>query len=171
MFFFFFFCNPSLTFKSPYNNQSHIIPIYVIQYLLNWVSSIIFPLHGSLPCHGKGTCITQWSYESCHVGPPKTDRSKWRLLTKCGPLEEGMTNHPSVLTGRHAYRKHWCWTSRILDTWCKKLTHWKSPWCWERLRAEAKEGYMASLMQWTWTRPSSRRLWGKGRPGVLQSRE
>ena len=29
------------------------------------------PLHGSLPCHGKGACITQWSYEPCHVGPPK----------------------------------------------------------------------------------------------------
>ena len=36
-------------------------------------------------------------------------------------------------------------------------THWKSPWCWERLRAEGKEGirgwdgWIASLMQWTWT--------------------
>ena len=20
-------------------------------------------------------------------------------------------------------------------TWCEELTHWKSPWCWERLRA------------------------------------
>ena len=23
----------------------------------------------------------------------------------------------------------------ILATWCKELTHWKKPWCWERLRA------------------------------------
>ena len=36
-------------------------------------------------------------------------------------------------------------------------THWKSPWCWERLRAEGEDGirgwdgWMASLMQWTWT--------------------
>ena len=22
-----------------------------------------------------------------------------------------------------------------LATWCKELTHWKRPWCWERLRA------------------------------------
>ena len=36
----------------------------------------------------------------------------------------------------------------------KQLTHWKSPWCWERLRAEGVEGirgwdgWTASLMQW-----------------------
>ena len=56
-----------------------------------------------------------------------------------------------------------------------QLTHWKSPWCWERLRAEGKEdvkgwdGWMASLMQWTWTWANSRRWWGTGRPGVLHS--
>ena len=25
--------------------------------------------------------------------------------------------------------------SNTLATWCKKPTHWKRPWCWERLRA------------------------------------
>ena len=56
-----------------------------------------------------------------------------------------------------------------------QTTHWKSPWCWERLRAEAEEsirgwdGWMASLMQWTWTWANSGRRWGTGRPGVLQS--
>jgi len=29
----------------------------------------------------------------CCVGPPKTDRSWWRGLTECGPLEKGMANH------------------------------------------------------------------------------
>ena len=38
-----------------------------------------------------------------------------------------------------------------------RLTHWKSPWWWERLRADREEGIrrlddrMASPMQWTWT--------------------
>ena len=27
-------------------------------------------------------------------------------------------------------------TYQYLATWCKELTHWKSPWCCERLRAE-----------------------------------
>ena len=50
-----------------------------------------------------------------------------------------------------------------------------SPWFWERLRAEGGEGsrewdgWMASLMQWTWTWANSGRWWGTGRPGVLQS--
>ena len=33
--------------------------------------------------------------------------------------------------------KDWCWNwnSNTLATWCEELTHWKRPWCWERLRA------------------------------------
>ena len=73
--------------------------------------------------------------------------------------------------------KDWCWSwsSSILVIWCEQLTHWKSPWCWERLRAEGEEGIrgwdglIASLMQWTWTWANSERWWGTGRPGVLQS--
>ena len=36
--------------------------------------------------------------------------------------------------------KDWCWScnSNTLTTWCEELTHWKRPWCWERLKA--KEG-------------------------------
>ena len=30
--------------------------------------------------------------------------------------------------------------SSIRVIWCKQLTHWKSPWCWESLRAEGEEG-------------------------------
>ena len=50
-----------------------------------------------------------------HVGPPKTDRSWWRVLTKCGPLEKGMANHFSSL----ALRTPWTvWKG-------KKIRHWK----------------------------------------------
>ena len=36
--------------------------------------------------------------------------------------------------------KDWClsWSYNIFATWCKELTHWKRPWCWETLRAEIK---------------------------------
>ena len=49
----------------------------------------------------------------------------------------------------------------------------KNPRCWKKLRAEREEGirgwdgWMASLMQWTWT--WARKWWGTGRPGVQQS--
>ena len=29
----------------------------------------------------------------------------------------------------------WSWSFITLATWCEELTHWKGPWCWERLRA------------------------------------
>ena len=60
-----------------------------------------------------------------------------------------------------------------LATWCKELTHWKRPWCWERLKAEGKGddrgyGWMASPTRWTWVWVSYRNWW-TGKPGVLQS--
>ena len=39
----------------------------------------------------------------------------------------------------------WSWSSNTLATWCKKLTHWKRPWCWERLKA-GEEGWQR--MRW-----------------------
>ena len=62
----------------------------------------------------------------------------------------------------------------ILATWWGELTHWKTPWCWERLRAGEREdrgrdGRMASLTWWTWVWATSRIWWWTGKPGVLQS--
>jgi len=48
------------------------------------------------------------------------------------------------------------WNSNTLATWCEELTHWKRPWCWERLKVGGErddrgwEGWMASPTQWTW---------------------
>ena len=38
--------------------------------------------------------------------------------------------------------KDWCWnwSSNTLATWCKEPTHWKGPWCWERLKGKWEEG-------------------------------
>ena len=33
----------------------------------------------------------------------------------------------------------WSWNSSTLATSCEVLTHWKRPWCWERLKA-GREG-------------------------------
>ena len=62
---------------------------------------------------------------------------------------------------------------QYLATWCKELTHWERRWCWERLKAEGEgddrgwDGWMASLILWTWVWVNSR-SW-TGNPGVLQS--
>ena len=61
-------------------------------------------------------------------------------------------------------------------TWCEELTHWKGPWCWERLKAgegddRGWDGWMASSTRWIWVWASSGRWWWAGEPGVLQSME
>ena len=64
--------------------------------------------------------------------------------------------------------------SNTLATWCEESTHWKRPWCWERLKLgegddRRWEGWMASWMQWTWVWVNSGSWWSTGKPGVLQS--
>ena len=65
--------------------------------------------------------------------------------------------------------------SNSLDTWCKEPTHWKRPWCQERLKAggegdfRGRDGWMASLTQRTWVWTNSRRWWRTWNSGVLQS--
>ena len=68
-------------------------------------------------------------------------------------------------------------SSNTLATWCEEPTHWKRPWCWERLKGEGsgadrgRDGWMASPTLWTWVWESSRRWWRTEKPGVLQSME
>ena len=68
----------------------------------------------------------------------------------------------------------WSWNSSTLATWCEELTHWKRPWCWERLRAGGEgddrgwDGWMASPTQWTCVWVDSGSWWWTGRPGMLQ---
>ena len=62
-----------------------------------------------------------------------------------------------------------------LATWCKELTLWKRPWCWERLKTGGEgddrgwDGWTASPIQWTWVWVRSRSWWWTGRPVLLQS--
>ena len=72
-------------------------------------------------------------------------------------------------------KSHFFLALNTLATWREELTHWKSPWCWERLRAGGEGGnrgrgnWMASPTQWAWVWANSRRQWRTGKPGVLQS--
>ena len=64
---------------------------------------------------------------------------------------------------------------QYFGSWCEELTHWKRPWCWERLKAGGEgddrrwDGWMASLIQWMSVWANSGRWWRPGKPGVLQS--
>ena len=108
------------------------------------------------------------------------------MLLNCGVGEDpweslGLQGDPTSPFWRRSalgvHWKDWCWSwnSNILATWCKQLTHWKRPWCWERLKAGGEgddrgwDGWMASPTWWTWVWASSRSWWWTGRPGMLQS--
>ena len=62
---------------------------------------------------------------------------------------------------------------QYLATWCEQLTHWRRPWCRERLRTGGKggkrgwDGWMALLTQWAWVWTNSGKWWRVGKPGVL----
>ena len=100
----------------------------------------------------------------------------WRRLLRV-PWASRRSNQ-SILKeiGLGVLCKDWClsWNFSTLATSCEELTHWKRPWCWERLKAGREgsdrglDGWMASLTQWTWVWVNSRSWWWTGRPGLLQ---
>ena len=77
---------------------------------------------------GKGAYVTQWRYEPCHAGSPKTNRSKWKVQTKHDPLEERMANHSSILAARTPW------------------TVWKGKKIWHRKMSPRPPGRKVSSM-------------------------
>ena len=80
-------------------------------------------------------------------------------------------DHSWVFIGRTDAKS---WNSSTLATWCKELTHWKRPWCWEGVEAGGEGddrgwgGWMASPTRWTWVWVNSGSWWWTGRTGVLR---
>ena len=77
------------------------------------------------------------------------------LTTKTIQLSNGRTSLEEILAAP-AQAKDCCgsWSSNTLATWYKEPTHWKRPWCWERLRVRGEggergwAGWTASPAQW-----------------------
>ena len=116
---------------------------------------------------GSLLCLLNWKAVSLSLVPPgspkeaecqRTDAFEvwcWRRLLRV-PWTARRSNQ-SILKEINVYWKDWCWSwsSNTLTTWFEELTHWKSPWCWERLRLRKEGGdrrncWMASSTPWTW---------------------
>ena len=105
--------------------------------------------------------IELWCWRRLVRGPGPARRSKQSILKEISP---GCSLEGLMLKLKLQY----------LATWCEELTHLKRPWCWERLRAGGEraergwDGWMASLIRWTWIWVNSGSWWWTGRSGVLQ---
>ena len=82
----------------------------------------------------------------CESWTKKKLRTKELMFLNCGVGEDsweslGLQGDQMSLSYRKSVLniqwKDWCWScnSNNLATWCKELTPWKRPWCWERLKA------------------------------------
>ena len=102
----------------------------------------------------KYISLVKWSTVHLELTHPLTKQSWYSFIMPAGILNYIIT---------------------FLATWGEELTHWKRPWCWERLRASREgddggwDGWTASPTQWMWVWASFRSWWWTGRPGVLQS--
>ena len=56
------------------------------------------------------------------------------------------------------------WSSNPLATWCEEPSHWKRPWCWERLKTEGEGGWQDEMFGWHhWlNRPEMSKLMASG---------
>ena len=110
--------------------------------------------------HEKIDAFELWCWRSL-LRVPWTARSNQSILKEISPeysLEGLMLS----------------WSSNILTIWWEETILWKTPWCWERLKAGEEDdrgwdGWMTSLTRWTWVWTSSWSWWWTGKPGVLQS--
>jgi len=120
------------------------------------------------------------------VGLWRRLRAEELMLLNCGVGEDsweslGLQGDPTSPFWRKSvlniHWRDWCWSwnSNTFTTWCEELTHWKRPWCWERLRAGGEgddrewDGWMASRTQRTWVWVNSGNWWWTGRSGMLLS--
>ena len=111
----------------------------------------------------KGPSSQSYGFSSSHVWMWELDyKESWAPMNWWGEdswESLGLQGDPispfwrkSVLN-IHWKDSWWSWSSNTLATWCEELTHWKRPWCWERLKAGGEgddrgwDGWMASRTQ------------------------
>ena len=139
----------------------------------------------------KGLSSQSYGFSSGHIWISELDYKEswapnnwcfWTVVLKKtleSPLDskEIQPVHPK---GNHSWI--FIGSANTLATWCKELTHWKRPWCWERLKAGGEgddrgwDGWMALSTRWTWVWNGlwelvmDREAWGAAAHEVEKSR-
>ena len=127
-----------------------------------------------------GLSISRYGWESWTIKKAECQRIDafelwcWRRLLRVSRTDR-RSNQSILKEINPKYSlKDWCWSYNACITWCKEPNHWKRPWCWDRLKAgrdrdKGRDGWMASLTQWTWVQANSMIQWRTGKPGMLHS--
>ena len=98
--------------------------------------------------------VVMYRCESCTI---KKLSTKELMLLNYGAGEDSSESHgqqrdpTSQSWGKsmlNIHWKDWCWSSHTSATWCEEPTHWKQPWCWERLRAGREGGNKDEIVGW-----------------------
>ena len=95
--------------------------------------------------HKEGWALKSWCFGS--VVLEKTPESP--LDSKKIKPVNAKGNQPLIFIGRTDVE------SEAPILWCEEPTHWKRPWCWERVKVgeggdRGWGGWMGSPTQWTW---------------------
>ena len=112
--------------------------------------------------HLRIDAVELWCWRRLLRVPWAAQRSNQSILKEISPK---YSLHGLMLKLELQYFCH------LMEEW----SHWKRPWCWERLKAGGEggdrgwDGWMASSTKWTWVWASSGSWWWTGMSGLLQS--
>ena len=127
-----FFFNGRVIFHCVY------VPQLSYPFICQWASRL-------LPCPGyyKQCCDEHWgarvSFRSGFLG---VYVQKWCWIRFLRVPWTARRSNPSILKKIDPEYSleglMLSWSSDTLASWCEEPTHWKRPWCWERLKAGGK---------------------------------
>ena len=139
-----------------------------------WQSEIVFKKQ-RYHLANNGPYSQSYDFSSSHVLMRELDHKEgWTLKNWCFQIvltsrrsNQSILNKISPEYSLEGLRLGW--SSNTLASWCKESTHWKRPWCWERLKAKGTgggrgwDGWIASLNQWKWNWANSGNSGGQTR--------
>ena len=137
----------------------------------------------------KSLSSQSYGFSSSHIRMWKLDHKVWTLknwwfwTVVLKKTLESLLDSKEIKPVNYKGDRPWLFIEAVIlrlklqymTTWYKEPTHWKRPWCWERLRVGGEgdnrvwDDWMASPTQWMWVWVNSGSWWWTGRPSLLQS--
>ena len=116
---------------------------FSMQEILEWIAMLSFrgssisriePFSLVSPTLADGFFTTSATWEALLLRIDAFELWCWRRLLRV-PWTARRDNQPMLKETSPVCSIDWCWgwNSNTLATSCEELTHWKRPWCWEKI--------------------------------------